>query len=184
MRSIRTVSATVPIVARTRYRLEAERLRRAGATVAVAEEIEASFEVVAQLLARLEIPGNIAEVLLGTYREATYAVAARGARALPAELTAAPVALFRLPAGAWSVGRTLGAIDLRADTGATILAIRRNGRTITSPAADVELAAEDDLYIMGDEAHVRVAQARLERGSLDPATGVAESAVRPASESG
>jgi K+/H+ antiporter YhaU regulatory subunit KhtT len=82
------------------------------------------------------------------------------------------------------VGRTLGAIDLRADTGATILAIRRSGRTITSPAADVELAAEDDLYIMGDEAHVRVAQARLERGSLDPATGAAESAVRPASESG
>ena len=191
VRSIRTVSATVPIVARTRYRLEAERLRRAGATVAVAEEIEASFEVVAQLLARLEIPGNIAEVLLGTYREATYAVPARGARAaavpfdsLPAELTAAPVTLFRLPAAAWSVGRTLGAIDLRADTGATILAIRRSGRTITSPAADVELAAEDDLYIMGDEAHVRVAQARLERGSLDPATGAAESAVRPASESG
>ena len=30
---------------------------------------------------------------------------------------------------------------------------------MTSPAADVELAAEDDLYIMGDEAHVRVAQA-------------------------
>ena len=81
VRSIRTVSATVPIVARTRYRLEAERLRRAGATVAVAEEIEASFEVVAQLLARLEIPGNIAEVLLGTYRQATYAEPVRGARA-------------------------------------------------------------------------------------------------------
>ena len=175
VRSIRTVSATVPIVARTRYRLEAERLRHAGATVAVAEEIEASFEVVAQLLARLEIPGNIAEVLLGTYRQATYAEPARGARAaavpfdaLPAELTAAPVTLFRLPAGAWSVGRTLGAIDLRAGTGATILAIRREGRTMTSPAADVELAAEDDLYIMGDEAHVRVAQVRLEHGSLTP----------------
>jgi CPA2 family monovalent cation:H+ antiporter-2 len=171
VRSIRTVSATVPIVARTRYRLEAERLMRAGATVAVAEEIEASFEVVAQLLARLEIPGNIAEVLLGTYRQATYAEPSRGARAaavpfdaLPAELTAAPVTLFRLPAEAWSVGRTLGAIALRADTGATILAIRRAGRTMTSPAADVELAAEDDLYIMGDEAHVRVAQARLQQG--------------------
>ncbi len=185
VRSIRTVSTTVPIVARTRYRLEAERLRRAGATVAVAEEIEASFEVVAQLLARLEIPGNIAEVLLGTYREATYAAPVRAARAaavpfdsLPAELTAAPVSMFRLPAGAWSVGRTLGAIDLRADTGATILAIRREGRTMTSPTADVELAAEDDLYIMGDEAHVRVAQARLERGPLDRAADGAESVVR------
>jgi CPA2 family monovalent cation:H+ antiporter-2 len=171
VRSIRTVSRSVPIVARTRYRLEAERLRRVGATVAVAEEIEASFEVVAQLLARLEIPGNIAEVLLGTYREATYAVPARGARAaavpfdaLPAELAAAPVSLFRLAPDAWSAGRTLGDIDLRADTGATILAIRREGRTITSPTADIRLAAGDDLYLMGDEAHVRVAQARLQHG--------------------
>jgi CPA2 family monovalent cation:H+ antiporter-2 len=185
VRSIRTVSATVPIVARTRYRLEAERLLRAGATIAVAEEIEASFEVVAQLLARLEIPGNIAEVLLGTYRQATYAEPARGARAaavpfdaLPLELTAAPVTLFRLPPGAWSVGRTLAAIDLRADTGATILAIRRHGRTMTSPAADVELAAEDDLYIMGDEVHVRVARARLEQGPFGAAPDRSDSGVR------
>jgi monovalent cation:H+ antiporter-2, CPA2 family len=171
VRSIRTISASVPIVARTRYRLEAERLRAVGATVTVAEEVEASFEVVAQLLARLEIPGNIAEVLIGTYRQATYGEPGRGARAaavpfdeLPAELTAAPVNLYRLPPDAWSVGRTLGEIDLRADTGATILAIRRKGRAITSPAADVQLAAEDDLYLMGDETHVRVAQARLQHG--------------------
>ena len=68
-------------MARTRYRLETERLRRAGATVAVAEEIEASFEVLAQLLARLDVPGNIAEVLLGTYRNATYATPVQAPRA-------------------------------------------------------------------------------------------------------
>ncbi len=171
VRSIRTLSPSVPIVARTRYRLEADRLRRAGATVAVAEEIETSFEVLAQLLARLEVPGNIAEVLLGTYRTATYADPVRSIRAaplpfdaLPAELSAAPVALFRVPNDAWAIGRTLADIDLRADTGATILAIRRDGRTITSPAADTHLAAGDDLYLMGDDAHVRVAQERLQSG--------------------
>ena len=122
VQSIRTLSPSVPIVARTRYRLEADRLRRAGATVAVAEEIETSFEVLAQLLARLEVPGNIAEVLLGTYRTATYADPVRSIRAaplpfdaLPAELSAAPVALFRVPNDAWAIGRTLADIDLRAD---------------------------------------------------------------------
>jgi CPA2 family monovalent cation:H+ antiporter-2 len=171
VRSIRSVSASVPIVARTRYRLEAERLLRAGATIAVAEEIEASFEVLAQMLARLEIPGNIAEVLLGTYRKALYAEPVRGARAaavpfdaLPAELSAAPVSLFRLGPEAWAVDRTLGDIHLRADTGATILAIRRREQTITSPAGDVKLEAGDDLYLMGDEAHVKVAQHRLAHG--------------------
>jgi K+:H+ antiporter len=171
IRSVRTLSATVPIVARTRYRLETDRLRRAGATVAIAEEIEASFEVLAQLLARLAVPGNIAEILVGTYRTATYASAVQAARAapvpfdaLPPELSAAPVQLFRVAPDAWAAGRTLGEIDLRADTGATILAIKRNDRTITSPAADVRLAAGDDLYLMGDEAHVRVAQHTLAQG--------------------
>jgi len=84
--------------------------------------------------------------------------------ALPAELSAAPVALFRVPGDAWAIGRTIGEVDLRADTGATILAIRRDGGTISSPAADVRLAAADDLFLMGDEAHVRVAQGRLQHG--------------------
>jgi CPA2 family monovalent cation:H+ antiporter-2 len=83
---------------------------------------------------------------------------------LPPELSAAPVRLFRVAPDAWAAGRTLGEIDLRAGTGATILAIKRKDRTITSPAADVRLAAGDDLYLMGDEAHVRVAQHRLAQG--------------------
>jgi CPA2 family monovalent cation:H+ antiporter-2 len=171
VRSVRTLAPSVPIVARVRYRLEAERLHRLGATVAVAEEIEASFEVLAQLLARLEIPGNMAEVLLGAYRQAVYAQPVRSARAaavpfdaLPAELSAAPVSLFRIKTGAWAVGRSIGEIHLRADTGATILAIRRPGQTITAPSADVRLEAGDDLYLMGDEMHVRHARERLLHG--------------------
>jgi K+/H+ antiporter YhaU regulatory subunit KhtT len=127
--------------------------------------------VLAQLLARLEIPGNMAEVLLGAYRQAVYAQPVRSARAaavpfdaLPAELSAAPVSLFRIKTGAWAVGRSIGEIHLRADTGATILAIRRPGQTITAPSADVRLEAGDDLYLMGDEMHVRHARERLLHG--------------------
>ena len=62
LRMVKTVRELDPIcriIVRTRYRLEADRLRAAGATVAVAEELEASLEVLAQLLARLDIPGNV-----------------------------------------------------------------------------------------------------------------------------
>ena len=38
-----------------------------GATV-VAEEMEASLEVVAQTIARLDVPGNVIDVLLDSYR--------------------------------------------------------------------------------------------------------------------
>ncbi|MGH9174122.1 MAG: cation:proton antiporter, partial [Vicinamibacterales bacterium] len=68
VRSVRAMNPHVPMIARTRYRLESERLAGAGVTLAVAEELEASLEVLSQLLARLHIPGNVVETLVDNYR--------------------------------------------------------------------------------------------------------------------
>jgi len=180
VRAVRSLSPTVPVIVRSRFRLEAERMTRAGATLSVAEELEASLEVLAQLLMRLAIPGNVVEVLLDSYRRSTTMASSRTKRApamplgeLPLEIAAAPVASFRLGAGMWGVDRTLGEVDLRAQTGATVLAIRRGGRTFTSPDAGFRLAPSDDLYLLGDESDVLLASDRMEHG---PRT-----AVRPAS---
>jgi TrkA-C domain len=138
----------------------------------VAEELEASLEVLAQLLARLQIPGNVVEVLLESYRRST--ISSSGARGrvapavpfseLPVEIFDAPVATFRLHDSMWGVGRTLAELNLRAVTGATVLAIRRGDRTVTSPDGAFRLQAGDDLYLLGDEADIRLARHRLERG--------------------
>jgi CPA2 family monovalent cation:H+ antiporter-2 len=172
VKAVRRLSSTVPLIVRSRFRLEAERMTRAGATLAVAEELEASLEVLAQLLMRLHIPGNVVEVLLDTYRRSTTAVqTGRAKRApamplgeLPVEIADAPVASFRLSTKMGSVGRTLAELDLRAETGATVLAVRREGRTVTSPDATFRLAAGDDLYLLGDEADIMLARRRLEDG--------------------
>jgi K+:H+ antiporter len=168
VRAIRSLSTSVPIIMRARYRTEAERLRKAGATLAVAEELEASLEVLAQLLSRLRIPGNIADVLLDAFRETTAVDTKRPLRArpvtfgeLPSSINAAPVATHRLVSNAWAVGRTLGQVDLRAQTGVTVMAIRRSGRTVSSPGADFLLETGDDIYMLGDDAEVRLARARL-----------------------
>lgn len=171
VRAVRTLSPDVPLIVRSRFRQEAERMMHAGATLAVAEELEASLEVLAQLLMRLSIPGNVVEVLLDTYRRTTTMASGRAKRApampfgeLPVEIADAPVASFRMAQAMWGVGRTLGELDLRAQTGATVLAIRRAGRTVTSPDAGFGLAAEDDLFILGDESDVLLARHRLENG--------------------
>jgi K+:H+ antiporter len=168
VRAIRSLSPTVPIIMRTRYRAEAERLSKAGATLAVAEELEARLEVLAQLLSRLHIPGNIADVLLDAYRETTAVHSKRPIRArpvtlgeLPSSINAAPVATHRLVSNAWAVGRTLGEVDLRAQTGVTVMAIRREDRTVSSPGADFRLQSGDDIYMLGEDAEVRLARARL-----------------------
>ena len=56
---------------------------RQGATVAVAEEMEASLEVLAQTFARLDVPGNVIDVLLDSYRRESVGIRP-GARTRPA----------------------------------------------------------------------------------------------------
>jgi CPA2 family monovalent cation:H+ antiporter-2 len=171
VRSVRAFAPDVPIIARTRYRLEAERLAQAGATMAVAEELEASLEVLSQLLARLHIPGNVVETLVDNYRRVLGATSSRSARAsaipldqLPREVIDAPVSSVRLCEDAWGIGRTLQELDLRNSTGATVLAVRRASGTTTSPPATFRLEALDDLFLLGDDSDVLLARALLTDG--------------------
>jgi CPA2 family monovalent cation:H+ antiporter-2 len=164
------LSDTVPIVVRTRYRGEADTLVRLGATIAVAEELEASLEVLAQLLARLDIPGNVIEVLLGVFRGESTAI--RPLRAptsrletLPTDIRQTPVATHQLHDGDWAVGRTLAETDLRAATGASVLALRRDSLPIAAPPTDMRLDAGDVLYLVGDDSDVLLARQRLSSGS-------------------
>jgi CPA2 family monovalent cation:H+ antiporter-2 len=160
----------VPIVVRTRYRLEAERLQQMGVSVAVAEELEASLEVVAQLLARLRVAGNVIEPLLDIFRRELVSLRPlRAPRAqlesLPEAIRQMPVSTHRVDAGHWAIGRTVAEINLRATTGASVLAISRGSQSITSPSADERIAEGDILYLTGDESDVLLARQLLTSGN-------------------
>jgi K+:H+ antiporter len=164
--AIRAQNANVPIIVRTRYTSEAATLLRLGATVAVAEELEASLEVVAQTFARLDVPGNVIEVLLDGFRRDSSGI--RPVRApsqpldtLPSAISKTPVATHRMHEGEWAVGKTLAEVNLRAETGALVLAVQKSGRHITSPPADLTLAEGDVLYLVGDESDILLARNRL-----------------------
>jgi CPA2 family monovalent cation:H+ antiporter-2 len=166
--AIRNLNATVPIIVRARYRLEAESLQNLGATVAVAEELEASLEVVAQTFARLDVPGNVIEVLLEGFRRESTGI--RSVRApsqplhtLPTAIRNTPVATHQLGPDDWATGRTLAEVNLRAETGALIIAVRQGGRYITSPPADLELSAGTILYLVGDDSDILLSRRHLGR---------------------
>ena len=48
-------------------------------------------------------------------------------------------------------GRTLGGADIRARTGCTVIAVERDGETITELGPDFELRADDDLVLVGTD---------------------------------
>jgi monovalent cation:H+ antiporter-2, CPA2 family len=169
VKAARELSSALPIIVRARYRSEADRLQAAGATVAVAEELETSLEVLAQLLARLHIAGNIIESLLDRFRRHSETLRpVRAPRslmdALPAEIQQMPISTHEIGQDDWSTGRSIGELDLRAKTNASIMAIQRGGRYITAPSSQEQLEPGDVLYLVGDEADVLLARDVLANG--------------------
>jgi CPA2 family monovalent cation:H+ antiporter-2 len=170
VKTAREMSSSVAIVVRTRYRLEAERLTARGATVAVAEELEASLEVVAQLLARLNVAGNLIDALLDVFRRESISIRTVKAprsmlQSLPDAIRKMPIATHQIEESHWAVGRTVADLNLRAATGASILAIQRRDRYLTSLSPDERIEHGDVMYLMGDESDVLLARQHLTQGA-------------------
>ena len=55
-------------------------------------------------------------------------------------------------------GRTLAEVDLRARTGASVVALFRDGVLVPSPTPDFKLAPGDRLGLIGDPTHVQAAE--------------------------
>jgi len=62
------------------------------------------------------------------------------------------------------MGRTVAEADLRATTGALILAVRQGTRHIASPPTDLQFGGGDVLYLIGDASDVLLARRRLSNG--------------------
>jgi CPA2 family monovalent cation:H+ antiporter-2 len=166
---VRTQAPSIQIIARTRYRLEAERLQAAGVNVAVAEELEASLEVLAQLLAKLDVAGNVIEALLDVFRRESVTLRPLKApqaapEGLPRILQELPVATHRVEGTHWASAKTMTEVNLRARTGATVLALHRDGSYITPVSPDERVVPDDVLYLVGDESDILLARRLLTSG--------------------
>jgi TrkA domain protein len=71
----------------------------------------------------------------------------------------------KLSADSPVVGQTLAESNVRANTGATIVAIQRDGRTISSPDAETDLLADDILIVVGSRDDCRDFQAFVGAGT-------------------
>ena len=81
-----------------------------------------------------------------------------------------PVAV-PIAAGHVGAGRTLQALDVRATTGATIVAIERDGKTLAMPAGGDHLQVGDTVVLIGSDDAIADARLRLTVGVPDPGDG-------------
>lgn len=151
------------IIARTRYMSEIDPLRQLGANHVIAEEFETSLEVLTAALRLYDTPKATIDSIIDGFRANAY-------HALRAELTSTErrrllnelipgieVESHTLAGDSPAVGRSLRELDLRARTGATLLAVQRNGTLIPVPAADWTFQPQDVLVLAGNDRQISAA---------------------------
>ncbi|MEZ4352846.1 MAG: cation:proton antiporter [Myxococcota bacterium] len=164
---IRAMAPTTPILARTRYVREVDRLSTAGASVVVAEEFEGSIELVARALETFEVPAGAIARFTEALREEGYG-AIRAPAALPidpwlmelldhtdTQWVEVPMSLPGRP--------TLGELDLRARTGGSVLVVERGANSHPNPAPDFALAPGDRLLVLGSSENLLRVRRLLEQ---------------------
>jgi CPA2 family monovalent cation:H+ antiporter-2 len=153
----RRLSPTVHIIVRTRYVGAMEDLRRAGASEVVPEEFETSLEIFSRVLRHFEIPSNVIGREIQAARAELYGMAAgRGAGESQLEALAQlgvhhVVEILEVEPGARAAGESPITLNLRRETGATVVAAVRDEKVIHSPDHAFRFAPGDTVVLAGDD---------------------------------
>jgi CPA2 family monovalent cation:H+ antiporter-2 len=148
------------IIVRTRYLADVEELRALGATAVIPEEFESSVEIFARVLRAYDVPRNVILELIHRAREDHYEVlrdvklpAVQGGLPLDVvEQLAIESCLLRPDSPA--LGRSLEELDLRAATGATLMAVRRQGELLLNPTPRLVFEPGDVVILIGSRPQV------------------------------
>ena len=157
------------IMVRTRYVVEVDALYALGASLVVAEEYEATLEMLSAVLRSIGISGEVVEHFTGELRDHSYEALRRPAATpfgpwLGEILHATASQWIEVPDGP-AAGRSIGELAIRTRTGASIVAVRRGNQTIPSPLPDETLRSGDQLLAVGDVEAVERLRALLAGGA-------------------
>lgn len=125
----------------------------------------------ANLMGHVRASGDLVLELLESQRRGDDDTSHAPAPSLPDVLPGlGPLVPIEIVADSPSVGRTLAELNLRARTGATVLALRHaDGAGVSAPAGNDRLAAGDVLTVSGAVGAIELAQRLLAGDAIEPA---------------
>lgn len=143
------------IIVRTRYVAEIDHLTDSGANEVIPEEFETSVEIFSRVLHYYHTPRNVISDHIENVRKDCYSVL-RGVELPKKELTERQELLkgmetetYLVRNTSWADGLSLRGLNLRVETGATIIAIKRTDNIHHNPPSDFILKAGDILLFIG-----------------------------------
>jgi monovalent cation:H+ antiporter-2, CPA2 family len=174
VRAAREMGREAFLIVRTRYASEIDELYGLGADDVIPEEFETSVEIFTRVLQRFHIPRNVVDAQVKVIRSECYGLlrgtceATRPSVERISDLLAAGTAeSFYISRAAWPAGKTLGAVDLRNRTGATVIAVVRGEESFASPGAEFALEAGDTLVLVASHRDMNRALRFLETGPAE-----------------
>jgi CPA2 family monovalent cation:H+ antiporter-2 len=163
----RQLNSTLHIVVRTRYLRELQDLLELGANDVVPEEFETSIEIFALVLRTYQTPKAMIQDKVEQVRREGYLLLRRGelpelAHHLRAgTLADVQVDTCRVEDDSHVLGKPLSRLHIHGRTGASVIALTRNGVTQSNPSHDIVLESGDVLVLLGARDQIRKAIALL-----------------------
>jgi CPA2 family monovalent cation:H+ antiporter-2 len=155
VKQARLLNEKIYIVVRTRYAAEITELLRAGADEVIPEEFETSIEIFSRVLLRYGVERRTIENQIERIRRQGYEMLRSPSiqrvemSNLNQALHTAATETVKVNEDSQIAGKTLGELNLRGRTGATLIAVQRGDETKIGPGADYRLRENDVLILFG-----------------------------------
>ena len=159
----RQINPDIHIIVRTRYMSELAELRELGADDVIPEEFETSIEIFSRVLreygvARHALQRHVSEIRSEGYQMLrSPSVPLISMSEIAEALGTASTETLILEDNSPATGRTIGELELRRRTGATIVAIVRDGRTDINPGSEFKFEAGDIIVLLGTPEQIDLA---------------------------
>ena len=161
-RAVAVARSTFPalhIVVRTRYLTEVDELYRLGAACVIPEEVETSMEIFSRVLEQFGVPREVLVKHSRRIRTERYGVfiagrpepgsAAPELSGIKPLVAAVEAQVCPITHDSPAAGRSLEELAIQAKTGATVVALMRDGETIVGPDPDFRLVTGDRVVLAG-----------------------------------
>jgi monovalent cation:H+ antiporter-2, CPA2 family len=169
----KNVRPNLHVIVRTKYVADIDELVALGADNIIPEEFETSIQIFSRVLRMFHVPnsiilaqGNIIRnKSYGVFREVRYTQEAFDQ--IQQILAQGTIETCYVAAENTIVGKSIREINLKARSGATILNIIRDNKTITNPPSDFVMQAADQIILFGSHSAIDLATEILkgEKGS-------------------
>jgi CPA2 family monovalent cation:H+ antiporter-2 len=159
----REMNPDIHVIVRTRYMSELEDLYKLKADEVIPEEFETSIEIFSRVLREYGFARNVIQREVGKIRREGYQQLRLMSEpqvevsAMAEALGTATTETLFIDASSPANGKSLGELNLRARTGATVIAAIRDGDSQINPGPDFTFAADDIVVLFGSPEEIEKA---------------------------